>query len=295
MKLTKTILICVAISLAAAPLFAQFGPPPPPKATEKAQPSPGVDLSGYWTPPLHEDALERGGGSEIGDYAGFALNEAGRLWALSYDPSRVTLKHHQCDAYVAPYQMRAIGNFRIWEERDPHYQTLVRDSYLGADHRRPSRHLDGWPSASSRLGAAHLPRILHRQVGRECARTRNHAHEAGLAAPQRDAGKRPGHGDRIHRAARRPSEDTTVITDPVFLTEPEVRSNDYFRHPVDHHAWLYACDDGEQITGRAPDKVPNYLFGQQPFANEFAKLYKLPLDRRDLGRANRFIPNSKPS
>ena len=94
-------------------------------AQTAAPPSPGIDLTGYWTPAMHEDALERGAGSEIGDYAGFALNEAGRLWALSYDPSRVTLKHHQCDAYVAPYQMRATGNFRIWEERDPHDQRLV--------------------------------------------------------------------------------------------------------------------------------------------------------------------------
>jgi len=84
-----------------------------------------VDLSGYWTPALHEDGLERGNGPEIADYGGFALNDAGRLWALSYDPSRLTLRHHQCDAYVMPYQMRAVGNFRIWEERDPHTQQLV--------------------------------------------------------------------------------------------------------------------------------------------------------------------------
>src|SRR5215467_1189185 len=96
-----------------------------PAAPAPAADAPPIDLTGYWTPAMHEDALERGGGSELGDYAGFSLNEAGRLWALSYDPSRVTLKHHQCDAYVAPYQMRAVGNFRIWEERDPHNQTLV--------------------------------------------------------------------------------------------------------------------------------------------------------------------------
>ena len=49
------------------------------------------------------------------------------------------------------------------------------------------------------------------------------------------------HGDHL--------TDTTVVTDPVFLTEPEVRSNDYVRQPGDHHTWLYACDDGEQIAG----------------------------------------------
>ncbi len=84
-----------------------------------------IDVTGYWTPALHEDGLERGAGPEIADYGGFALNEAGRLFALSYDPSRLTLRHHQCDAYVMPYQMRAVGNFRIWEERDPHTQQLI--------------------------------------------------------------------------------------------------------------------------------------------------------------------------
>ena len=44
---------------------------PAPAANAEA---PAVDLAGYWTPPMHEDALERGGGCELGDYAGFALN-----------------------------------------------------------------------------------------------------------------------------------------------------------------------------------------------------------------------------
>ena len=33
-----------------------------------------IDVSGYWTPMLHEDNLERGNGPEIADYGGFALN-----------------------------------------------------------------------------------------------------------------------------------------------------------------------------------------------------------------------------
>jgi glyoxylase-like metal-dependent hydrolase (beta-lactamase superfamily II) len=77
------------------------------------------------------------------------------------------------------------------------------------------------------------------------------------------------HGDHL--------VDTTVVTDPVFLTEPEVRSNDFFRQPSDHGSWLYACDDGEEIVGRAPDVVPNYALGAQPFAREYSKRYKIPL------------------
>jgi glyoxylase-like metal-dependent hydrolase (beta-lactamase superfamily II) len=77
--------------------------------------------------------------------------------------------------------------------------------------------------------------------------------------------------------------NVTVVTDPVFLSEPMVRSNDFSRQPVDPGAWLYACDDGEQILDRAKDDVPNYPLGKQPFAREFAARYKLPVAASLLG------------
>ena len=97
----------------------------PPADRTAAGPAPGFDISGYWTAAMHEDALERGAGPELGDYGGFPINEAARLFALSYDASRVTLRHHQCDGYVAPYSVRSIGNARAWEDRDPHTHRLV--------------------------------------------------------------------------------------------------------------------------------------------------------------------------
>jgi glyoxylase-like metal-dependent hydrolase (beta-lactamase superfamily II) len=239
--------------------------------------APGFDLSGFWSPAMHEDALERGGGSEIGDYAGFALNEAGRLWALSYDPSRVTLKHHQCDAYVAPYQMRATGNFRIWEERDPYDQRLVA-IHVWAQVTEGHRviWMDGRPHPPAWAPHTFRGFSTGKFVGNALVVNTTHMKQGWLrrnGTPESDQATLieyfVRHGDHL--------TNTTIITDPVFLTEPEVRSNDYFRQVVDHHAWLYACDDGEQILDRPPDKVPNYLFGQQPFAKEFAERYKLPL------------------
>jgi len=70
MKHTRQFLF-VASLWAAVCLLAQPGGRP--------LPSPGVDLSGMWVPALHEDSLERGAGSEIADYGGFPLNEAGRM------------------------------------------------------------------------------------------------------------------------------------------------------------------------------------------------------------------------
>mgnify|MGYP001127816667 CR=1 FL=1 len=57
------------------------GQAPPPAAV--GAPSPGFDLSGYWTAAMHEDALERGAGPELADYGGFPINDAARLFALS--------------------------------------------------------------------------------------------------------------------------------------------------------------------------------------------------------------------
>ena len=235
-----------------------------------------IDLTGMWTPPLHEDALERGNGPELADYGGFALNEAGRLWALSYNPSRLTLRNHQCDAYVLPYQMRAVGNFRIWEERDPNNQRLIAiHMWAQTTEGRRTIWMDGRPHPPAWAPHTYKGFSTGRFVGNQLVITTTHLKQGWLrrnGSPESDQATvvefLVRHGEHL--------ADTTVVTDPVFLTEPEIRSNDYVRQPGDHGAWLYACDDGEEVLGRAPDAVPNYLFGKQPFAREYSKTYNLP-------------------
>jgi hypothetical protein len=93
--------------------------PSAPPATN-APSAPAVDLSGYWSPVLHEDGLDRGAGPEIADYGGLPLNEAGR------------------SAYAQP-------------DRHPLVQPDVR---------RQAHDLDGRPSASAGLGAAYVARLF---------------------------------------------------------------------------------------------------------------------------------------
>jgi glyoxylase-like metal-dependent hydrolase (beta-lactamase superfamily II) len=257
-------------------LFAQGQPAPAPAGAD-APSGPAIDISGYWTPTMNEDGMERGGGSELHDYGGFALNEAGRLWALSYDPSRVTLRHHQCDAYVTPYQMRATGNFRAWEERDPHTQRLVAIHWwaqVTEGHR--VIWMDGRPHPPA--WAPHTFRGFSTGtfVGPTLVVTTTHLKQGWLrrnGTPESDQATVTEffvrHGDHL--------TNTTVVTDTVYLTEPMVRSNDYYRTPIDHGTWLYACDDSEQIVGRAPEVVPFYMFGKQPYAREYSERHKLPL------------------
>ena len=272
-------LILATVVALGVPLIGQVPQIPPASAQ-----APAVDLSGYWAPALHEDLMERGAGSEIADFGGFPLNEAGRLWALSYDPSRVTLRHHQCEAYLAPYQMRALGNFRIWEERESHTQRLLA-IHVWAQTTEGHRiiWMDGRPHppawAPHTFRGFSTGQFVGNALVVSTTHMKNGALRRGNGVPQSDQATLTEyfvrHSDHL--------TNVTVVTDPVFLSEPIVRSNDYYRQPVDPGAWLYACDDGEQILDRPADAVPHYLFGQQPYAREFSGRYKLPLAASLLG------------
>src|SRR5947207_808822 len=83
------------------------------------------NLSGDWSPLVHEDQLERGPGPELGDYLGLPITDGARLHADSWDASRLTLREHQCKVHVSTYIYRGPLQVRIWEEKDPNTQQLV--------------------------------------------------------------------------------------------------------------------------------------------------------------------------
>src|SRR5215218_2710414 len=85
-----------------------------------------MSLSGVWLPyRTHEDEQDRGPGPDLGDYLGIPINSAARLFADSWDASRLTLQEHQCRVHVAPYIFHGPLNLRIWEEKDPETQQVV--------------------------------------------------------------------------------------------------------------------------------------------------------------------------
>ncbi len=257
---------------------------------DQQPPAPVFDISGYWTPALHEDLLERGAGPETADYGGFPVSEAGRLFALSYNVSRVTLRHHQCDGYVMPYQIRALGNARAWEERDPHTQRLIAIHWYSQTfegHR--IIWMDGRPHPPAWAPHTWMGFSTGRVVGNALEIQTTHLKQGWLrrnGLPESDQATAVEflvrHGDHLTH--------TVVVNDPVFLVEPLVRTTDFFRQPVDHQTWLFACDDGEQILGRAPDDVPNYAFGGNPFVKEFGEKYRIPVAAY-LGGAETMYPD----
>ena len=86
-----------------------------------------VDLAGEWVAHArHEDEIHRIPGAELGDYAGFPLNEAGKLKAETWDASILSQPEQQARPHPAQYSMRGPGpNFRMLQVVDPATSGLV--------------------------------------------------------------------------------------------------------------------------------------------------------------------------
>ncbi len=70
--------------------------------------SPGLDLSGNWAPVFHEDQPERIPGPELVNYLGLPISDGARMFALSWDASRLTLPEHQCQVHVGSLYLSAV-------------------------------------------------------------------------------------------------------------------------------------------------------------------------------------------
>ena len=276
--LVSTIGACVVVSGQALPP----GAGTPPAAT-------GFDLSGYWTSPLHEDGLERGAGPELGDYGGFPINEAARLFALSYDASRVTLRHHQCDGYVAPYSVRSIGNARAWEERDPQTQRLIAIHWYNQTfegHR--TIWMDGRPHPPAYAPHSWMGFSTGRFVGNALEIQTTHLKQGWLrrnGLPESDQATMVEHFIRHDKYLTHVS----VLKDPVYLTEPLVKTQTFVMAERDPGNWLWPCEYVEEVVGRPKGEVPNYLPGQNPFLKEFPARIGIP-EETALGGADTMYP-----
>jgi hypothetical protein len=68
----------------------------------------------------------------------------------------------------------------------------------------------------------------------------------------------------------------TIAYDPVYLTEPMIRSSEY-RLALNQQIPPYPCDVVEEVV-RPKGDVPHYMPGANPFLGEFAKKYNLPTE-----------------
>jgi glyoxylase-like metal-dependent hydrolase (beta-lactamase superfamily II) len=237
----------------------------------------GMDFSGSYRWLNHQDAGLFTAAGDIADWGGMPLNDAARLYALSWSASRQTVKQQQCMGYVPPYTWMSPGNHRIWEERDPFTQRLVAIHYWGQIAQVDRTiYMDGRPHPPAYAPHTFAGFSTGKFEGNVLTITTTHIKRGWIRAngvPQSDAATVTEHlirhGDIVTVFA--------VVDDPVYLSEPMSKTSLLVRQAIAPDAWLYACDDSEQILGRKNDDVPSYLFGQNPYYREYADKNKVPL------------------
>ena len=238
----------------------------------------GIDFSGYWTQfGRQQDAGLGTAAGDLVDYGGVPVSEAGRLTALAWSASRLTLPQHQCVGYVAPYVFYAPGYFRIGEERDPYTQDLIaikmrpyaampdRTIWMDGRAHPPAYALHTWAGFSTGKYEGNILTVYttHIKEGQIRANGLIQSDEATVVEHF------IRHGERITYFS--------VITDPVALDEPFPRTLSLYHVPNDPNSWTMPCDDGEIIAGKGNEKVDHYLLGQHPFLRETSEKRKIPL------------------
>jgi hypothetical protein len=223
---------------------------------------------------MHEDQLERAPGPEIGDYLGLPISDAGRMRGETWDASLLTMEEHTCKPHPATYGFRGVGNLRITADYDPKTFDVIKiDTHIQWMEQRRQIWMDGRPhppdfdshtwqgfSTGRWDGPVLVVETSHLKAG---WMRRN-----GLALSDRATMVERffRHGDLLTH--------TMAITDPVYLTEPLVKTNG-FRLTTAVAMQPYPCQPAVEVE-RDPGDVPHHLPGQNPFLGEFAKKHNLP-------------------
>src|SRR5712671_2470348 len=190
-----------------------------------------TDLSGSWGARYHEDFAERIPGPELANFLGLPINASARQWALSWDPSRLTLPEHQCQVHVSPYIYRGPLQLRIWEDRDPKSQKLLAiKNYISTYEQTRTIWMDGrphpseyaahtwegfstgkWEGDTLTIASTHLKESFIRRNGVQGSYRRTVTEHVSLDEPYLTW--------------------ILIVNDPDYLTEPLIRSVTFVRAP----------------------------------------------------------------
>jgi cyclase len=234
-------------------------------------------LTGEWNPVQHEDQIERGAGPDLGDYTGYPINDAARLRAESWDASRLTLQEHQCRVHISPYIYRGPMAVRIWEEKDPETQQVIAiRNYISTYEQDRTIWMDGRPHPPDYAPHTWMGFSTGKWEGNMLTVYTTHIKMGWLkrnGLPESDQATMTEHFIRYGPSLM---THVTIINDPVYLTEPVIRTEEFQLNLTGNINWLWPCEYVLEVTARPKGEVPNYLPGQNPFLKEFSVRWKTP-------------------
>ncbi|HEY5623615.1 MAG TPA: hypothetical protein VIV14_07620 [Gammaproteobacteria bacterium] len=239
-----------------------------------------VELTGSYAPRLYEDYIERGPGSDLGDFTGMPMTDEARAKALAYTSNMPMTVERQCIAqapWVGLY--RPLG-YRIWSVNDEEtggvIAWMIGGNYLrdtitiwmdGREH--PSE--NAWRSPGGfATGEWQGNTLKVRMTNVKTAWIRR-----GNGIPASDQSTVTAYLTRHENFLT----VTTVQEDPIYLSEPHVVSR----------IWEFTPNSGQGRSGRTicntaneipyledSGLVPHYLPGENPEEDFMVREYKLP-------------------
>jgi cyclase len=260
------------------------------------------DVAGDWDQAgggifgFQEEFLDRGGGPDLGDYAGLPINDALRFKASLYSPSWLTVPEHQCLPHPSTYQYRSPGGLSIVKEYDSVTQRLLAYRFYGSYGLARTVWMDGRPHPAANARHTYEGFSTGRWEGNRLAIETTHL-KAGFLRRNGIA-----HSDRARMLEYFVRHDdyltlVTAVDDPVYLDEPFVRSTDFrldaranvrlaefggFANGGDGEGFgasdvYFKCAPAEEIAIER-GSVPSFMPGANDNLDMFAKRHGVPLE-----------------
>src|SRR5688572_11341732 len=242
-----------------------------------------MDLVGEWTNLFHEDQPERLGGPEIGDYAGLPINDAARMMADAWDANILSVREHQCKPHPADYSPRGPAMVQIWKEVDPGSRQLIA-LRTHISWQAPERwiYMDGRPHPDEFAAHTWQGFSTGEWLGQVLKVRTTHLKKGWIrrnGVPRSDKAELTEffwrHGDVLTW--------TVIINDPIYLSEPMVRSTD-FRWAPGQNVGNYPCHIVTELD-HEQGWVPHWLPGENPNLDLFSKTHDVIQDAARGGAA----------
>jgi hypothetical protein len=237
-----------------------------------------VSLVGEWSPRYHEDQPDRIPGPELGDYTGLPLTDGARLAADSWDASRLTLREHQCKVHISPYILHGPIQVRMWEEKDERTQQLVAiRMYLNTYEQDRTIWMDGRPHPPEYAPHTFQGFSTGKWDGDILTVYTTHIKQEWI---RRNGVPNSEQSTMIEHLIRHGNimSHLEIWSDPVYLTEPLIRSEEFVLNERTGGNWLWPCEYVDEIVDRPHSAVPHYLPGKSPFDGDFAYRYGVPVE-----------------
>ena len=246
-----------------------------------------VDLVGTWVGINNQEATDRGGGPRMVDYTGIPLNEEGRAKALSYSPNVYGQIERQCVHYNPSYTLIGPFGFPIQNEYDSagNIVAIVIGSWV--DKGPMAIWMDGRPHPPEWAPATWMGFSTGKWEGDILVVSTTHIKQEWI---RRNGIPNSDRSTMIEHFIRHGSTLTHLVqwTDPVNLTEPLVRSEDFVLQERSAGSWLWPCEYVDEVVDRPRDEVPHYLPEKSPYAGDFAYRYGIPVEAAAGGAATMY-------